>query len=403
MEKTLKDLLRLILPLSKTRRQHLEAYQSYLEPNQAEHAKHLFKRKLIGISYRTLDVNQHYAKSRAYPQADLAKEDKELSKTVSAWNATIERQAEEKAHEEFSRKAQTAIPKLIAPHIVGMDAAKKAAAWQLFSKERFHILLLGDPGTGKTEILRATDQFAPKSSFGLGSGTSGAGLSAAKKGNKLVKGLLPQAHKGIACLDELNLMKTQDRGALLNAMEKGFVTYDKGGTHQQIPAEARILATANPKGDRFVGASIQFLKEQLPFDPALLSRFHLVFFIRRPSKQEFLRITRQVVRDDKQRITAGDVKFIRGYIEHAHNLDVKFDKTLEPMITDAFDDLKSNEDDYLVELSPRLVLGVVRMAKARARMALRQKTTQKDLEEALQVFKKSLPVEPDHIARSRKK
>ena len=79
------------------------------------------------------------------------------------------------AFSEFSSVALEKLSGMIAPDIVGFDAVKKAGALQLFATDRIHVLLLGDPGVGKTEILRSAAELYPISSFGLGSGTSSAG------------------------------------------------------------------------------------------------------------------------------------------------------------------------------------------------------------------------------------
>lgn len=201
---------------------------------------------------------------------------------VSDVNNEIKQKVFASKFNEFKKKAFDEIPKHIAPNITGMDAVKKAAAIQLFGVQSLHILLLGDPGTGKTDILRSAADLSPISSFGLGSGTSGAGLVITVKGNEVIKGLLPMADKGICAIDELNLMKKDDFAGMYNAMEKGFVTYDKGGNHYQFDARVKIIATANPKGDKFEGNTTEELRKEIPFDSALLTRFHLVFFIKKP-------------------------------------------------------------------------------------------------------------------------
>ena len=71
------------------------------------------------------------------------------------------------------------------------------------------------------------------------------------------------AHEGLCCIDELNLMKKTDMAALYSAMEKGIITYNKGGNNKKIPCEVRVQATANPNGDRFVGKSLSILKIDL--------------------------------------------------------------------------------------------------------------------------------------------
>jgi DNA replicative helicase MCM subunit Mcm2 (Cdc46/Mcm family) len=80
---------------------------------------------------------------------------------------------------------------------------------------------------------------------------------------------------------------------------------------------------------------------------------------------------------------------------------VAFDKTLEPIVTAFFDRLKGDEEKFLVELSPRLVLGVVRLAKARARMSMRSTVTQEDVEDAIAVFRASLALGHDHVTLRR--
>jgi len=395
MEKSFLDLVRLLLPLGAEKRRHLSVLSEYLQRDELSYVKYLLKLRRIGVSYESLGVSKQLVREQGFPQLHAAVDDVDIRTFLKPLNDRLRRGAEVRAFKEFSSKAARVIPSLIAPHIIGFDDVKLAVAWQLFCPERVHILLLGDPATGKTEILHAASQLAPISSFGLGSGTSGVGLAASFKGGKVVKGLLPLAHKGLCCIDELNLMKPRDRGALLNAMEKGFVTYDKGGSHLRIPAEVRVLATANPKGDRFIGSSVKFLREQLPFDPALLSRFHLVFLIRKPTTEEFLTITRSLITKKDLSLRPEDVSFVKDYVAFAEKVKVEFDKDLEPVITDAVEDLKAREDEFLVEFSPRIVVGIVRLSNAVARMSLREKVTHDDVAAVLTVLKKSLVITPD--------
>ena len=292
----------------------------------------------------------------------------------------------------FSEKVWDVLPKLIAPEIVGMDDAKKMATLQLFSKERFHILLLGDPGTGKTEILRAASEFAPISSFGLGSGTSGVGLSVTVIGKEVHPGLLPMADNGVCCIDELNLMKDGDRASLYNAMEKGFVAYDKGGHHYQFDARIRVLATANPKGDEFVGDCVDDFKKSLPFDPALLSRFHVVFFVRKPRIEEFIAIAEKLVEGTSKSIKEQDIEFIKNYIKLAEKIDVEFNPQFKNEIKIFAGDIRIHEDELLISVTPRVVVGIMRLALASARMELRKKVEKEDLRRAIEVFEASLKV-----------
>ena len=101
---------------------------------------------------------------------------------VEEQDKKIRRAFFESSFKEFSERAWASVPQFIAPNLVGLTAIKQATALQLFSLEPVHILLLGDPGTGKTDVIRAASDLSPVSSFGLGSGTSGAGLAVTVQG-----------------------------------------------------------------------------------------------------------------------------------------------------------------------------------------------------------------------------
>ncbi|MFH1650407.1 MAG: ATP-binding protein [Candidatus Woesearchaeota archaeon] len=307
---------------------------------------------------------------------------------INAWNLQLKRAAEEELFDNVSDNAEKYLLEVIAPNIKGLDDVRKAASWLLFADDPVHLLLLGDPGTGKTQVLQAVSRIAPISSFGLGSGSSKAGLTVAASGNEVLKGLLPLADGGVCCVDELNLMKREDRAGLLSAMESGVVIYDKAGKHLELPAEVSVFASANPKGDRFVGNGVEVLKQQIPFDPALVSRFHIVFLVRRPDAKDFADIAKGIVSGVKK----PDTVLAKEYVKRTQSISVAFPKDLEPVIVDAVERFRRDESKFLLDVTPRLVVGVVRLAKARARLHMRETVTQEDVKSVIKVVEKSLYV-----------
>ncbi|MBW2995738.1 ATP-binding protein [Candidatus Woesearchaeota archaeon] len=350
--------------------------------------KKLLKEKKISLEIENLETS--IAGSVEFPQIKSKTDEVDASEV----NEDIKEAFEEKLFRRFSEEAFEKVTNLIAPEITGLDYVKKAAAIQLFSTQPIHLLLLGDPGTGKTDILRSTFSLSPVSSFGLGSGTSGAGLVVTVRGREVMKGLLPLADQGICCIDELNLMKEDSRAGLYNAMEKGFVTYDKAGLHYKFDARAKILATANPKGDKFTGKNMIELKRQLPFDSALLTRFHLVYFIRRPDLKRFKKITEHMVAGEKKEANKDDIKFIKDYIEYTKSVgDIGFPKPMQGKVVDFIAELKRNESKYLVEISPRMTIGFMRLCKGLARMERRGAVEEKDIERVKEIVRESLKIE----------
>lgn len=382
-----KSILKNIMPLDEEGKRGLNLVKEYVDETRAELVKGLLKDKKISVVEE--EMAGRFFKGIKYPQI------KANAKNVdaSAVNKDIKDKAIEKSLKKFSERAFEILPGLIAPNIVGMEDIKKAAALQLFAKQPFHMLLIGDPGTGKTEILRSIFNLAPISSFGLGSGTSGAGLAVTVKGDKIMKGILPLADNGICCIDELNLMKEESRAGLYNAMEKGFVSYDKGGNHYQFDARARVIATANPKEDKFAGKTAAQLKEEIPFDSALLTRFNVVFLIRKPDEKDFNKITSAIVADEHNELSNEEIMFIKNYIELSFKFDVEdISKPLQEKITLFISELKKNEHKFVVEVSPRLTIGFMRMCKALARLEGRKAVEEKDIERVKIMFEKCLNI-----------
>ena len=387
MKKSLLDIIKLLLPMGSQKKELITIAYKYLDEQDLSDIKYYLKMdKLFGIKQ---EYDTTLLETKPWVEFKTHVGDKEVQELIKKVNELIKTSVDEQTFEEFSAVAKEKIPQLIANNIAGLDDEKFATSLALFAKEPMHVLFLGDPGTGKTELLRSAAALSPKSSFGLGSGSSGVGLAAMYKGDELIKGLLPQADKGVACIDELNLMKPQDRASLYNAMEKGFVSYDKGGKHLQIDARVVVLATANPKDDQFVGQGAAILKKQVPFQQALLSRFHLVFIIRRPDKHQLGSIARSIVRKEKQTLKKADLKFVQSYVSAMHTQEVDFPKDFEPMVVNFIEDLHEDENKFLVEVGPRTVVGVIRMTQAYARMQGKTLCEQEDLLEIMRLVKRT--------------
>jgi replicative DNA helicase Mcm len=386
----LRDLYFRVKGLSQAEEEEYQAAAQHLAPHLAEQLHELLTTRKAKLIEERFPVSANILPV-AHVSVPLAATHEPETVTFCNEVAKIVRDAALKDRfYEFAPMAQKAITERLAPHLVGMAGIKEAVALQLAMPERFHILLLGDPGTGKTDLLRAAVELAPVSSFGLGSGSSKAGLAATVIGKEVKPGLLVQAHGGVCALDELNLLKTEDRGALYNAMEKGFVSYDKGGVHKRFEADVRVLATANPTGDRWKDTGIDAMRKQLPFDPALLSRFHLVFIVRRPGIEAFRLISERALSTDEKAFKADDAAFLKAFLTFARTTAVTMPVELESTIIDALMKIKEREDELLIEITPRLVKGVRSLALANARLGLRKTVNEPDIEAALAVVHRSL-------------
>lgn len=188
------------------------------------------------------------------------------------------------------------IIKSISPSIYGMREVKEALALQLFGGCRkemddgsvmrgdMHILMVGDPGVAKSQLLRYMSELAPRGIYASGKSASAAGLTAAAVKDDfadgrwtLEAGALVLADKGLACIDELDKMTTQDRSSLHEAMESQRISVAKAGITATLQCRCSMLAAANPKYGRFEDRDT--ISNQIDLPPALLSRFDMIFVL----------------------------------------------------------------------------------------------------------------------------
>ncbi|PXF43143.1 DNA replication licensing factor MCM5 [Gracilariopsis chorda] len=189
------------------------------------------------------------------------------------------------------------IARSIAPEIFGHEDIKKAIAAQLFGgaldktlpdgmrlRGDINALLLGDPSTAKSQMLKFAERVAPISVYTSGKGSSAAGLTASVIKDKahgefhLEGGAMVLADGGIVCIDEFDKMRLQDRVAIHEAMEQQTISIAKAGITAVLNARAAVLAAANPVFGRYDDTRTS--AENIEFQSTILSRFDLIFIVR---------------------------------------------------------------------------------------------------------------------------
>ena len=184
----------------------------------------------------------------------------------------------------------------IAPTIYGNEKVKEAIALQLFGgigKEMpdgshlrgdIHVLLIGDPGIAKSQLLRYVVKLSPRAIYTSGQSSTSAGLTATAVKDEfgdgrwtLEAGALVLADMGVAAVDEMDKMQKEDRSALHEAMEQQSISVAKAGITATLRSRCALLGAANPKYGRF--DDFAPIGEQINMPASLLSRFDLIFIM----------------------------------------------------------------------------------------------------------------------------
>jgi len=342
----------------------------------------------------------------------------------------------------------------IAPSIIDVTAKlkqiKRSLVMQLFggvsrinadgtrNRGDIHILLMGDPGVAKSQLLTYMSKLAPRARFASGGNISAAGLTAAAIRDSfgdgrftLEAGVLPLADLGIACIDEIDKISKEDKGSLHEAMEQQQISVSKGGITTQLRARCAVLSAANPeKGTFDVGPNqnLMYAFNQTGLPIPLATRFDIIWLIKDQvhedndasiakhimasritgvpeSKVEENTFENPVMKDEEvtyKKNTNGSeylsVPFLRKYIAYAKtNHSPVLTDEAKTMILEYYKEartqygkdsnaLANSREEQPIPISARALESLIRLAEAHARMHLRDDVTGEDAGMAIAIF-----------------
>ncbi|OAA64430.1 DNA replication licensing factor mcm5 [Niveomyces insectorum RCEF 264] len=184
----------------------------------------------------------------------------------------------------------------IAPSIYGNRNIKKAILCLLMGGSKkilpdgmklrgdINVLLLGDPGTAKSQLLKFVEKVAPIAIYTSGKGSSAAGLTASVQREHSTRefylegGAMVLADGGVVCIDEFDKMRDEDRVAIHEAMEQQTISIAKAGITTILNARTSVLAAANPIFGRY--DDMKTPGENIDFQTTILSRFDMIFIVK---------------------------------------------------------------------------------------------------------------------------
>lgn len=306
----------------------------------------------------------------------------------------------------------------IAPEIFGMHDVKKILLLMLIGapskiksdgmkiRGDINVLLVGDPGIAKSQLLRTVSKISTRGVYTTGKGSSSVGLTASVIKDSITSemilegGALVLSDGGICCIDELDKMSDNDRVSIHEVMEQQTVSISKAGINTTLNARCGVLGAANPiKGLYNTKKSVEY---NVGLSCALLSRFDVLVILKdEPDMQKDLKLANHIsllhIEDKVEDISYNDLSHM---IENCKKIVPSIPPKLAEKLSNAY--VEARQRNSL--LTPRYLLSLIRLSLAHARLRLSDTINDLDVEESIRLmsfccpntFEKVEKINPKH-------
>lgn len=337
-------------------------------------------------------------------------------RTADKDNRTIERleiNSEDEKHIFALARKNDAYDILIssyAPHVYGHEVIKEVILLLIVGsvtkrledgsarRGDINVLLVGDPGTAKSEMLKFAAKIAPRGLYTSGRGSTAAGLTAAvirdKSGIMMLEaGAVVLGDQGLVCIDEFDKIKPEDRSALHEVMEQQTCSVAKGGIVATLNARTSILAAANPLYGKY--DPFKNITENVNLPIPLLTRFDIIYVIRDiPEKEKDHRVASHILELHRESESTGqyfiDIDLFSKYLAYSKTMEPKLTGEAIDKIRDYYMKMRNVESDGMITVTPRQLEGLVRLATARSKLLLKDYVDSDDAERAIYLIQTML-------------